>query len=68
MYNNAHNNDRFFELVQDDGPPSEAMPPPPKTQKTQASLLVMFGTPKAETVTQNQKHEVPLAVRGVLVG
>ena len=75
-----YNNDRFFErrkvtgrcpgssvsyLSKDDErPPSEAGPPPPKTQKPQkqASLWEMFRTPKEETDTQNQKDEVPLAL------
>ena len=58
----------------DERPPSEAGPPPPKMQETQkqeqVSLLDsdMLRAPKEGTLTQNQKDEVPLALRGVLVG
>ena len=67
-----HNDRKLYLSKDDERPPSEAGPPPPTTQKPQeqASLRTMLraSAPKEKTVTQNQKDEVPLALRGVLVG
>jgi hypothetical protein len=65
-----YNNDRFFRIRKllskdDERPPSEAGPQPPKTQnpQKQASLRMFLTlTPKEETVTQVQEDEVPLAL------